>query len=165
MDTTKLANGTHVLSATTAAGVTVKHKRDRQQRPGGARHALMPTDGTLVAGTKAVFATVRAAAAQAASRGSPWTARRPSPKATSATAPRCSPSTWAPTRWTTSTNNFSARQRQAHRPRRHVRQRRATVRRAGPLPDARATTRSGRHGDYKESCGNDRDDFTISNLP
>ncbi|MEV4178873.1 metallophosphoesterase [Nonomuraea sp. NPDC049709] len=59
VDTTTLANGEHVLSATTAAGVTVKNTVTVNNAPAGAPR-LLPTDGTLVAGTKPVFATVPA---------------------------------------------------------------------------------------------------------
>ncbi|MBF8184988.1 metallophosphoesterase [Nonomuraea sp. K274] len=60
LDTTTLANGEHAITATTAAGVTVKHTVTVNNAPAGAPR-LLPTDGTLVAGTKPVFATVPAA--------------------------------------------------------------------------------------------------------
>ncbi|MGW0803491.1 metallophosphoesterase [Nonomuraea sp. NPDC002799] len=60
LDTTKLANGEHAITATTAAGATVKNTVTVNNSPAGAPR-LLPTDGTLVAGTKPVFATVPAA--------------------------------------------------------------------------------------------------------
>ncbi|WP_285774867.1 metallophosphoesterase [Microtetraspora sp. NBRC 13810] len=62
LDTTTLSNGEHALSATTAAGVTVKNTVTVNNAPAGAPK-LLPVDGTLVAGTKPVFATVPAGGA------------------------------------------------------------------------------------------------------
>ncbi|GGL06018.1 hypothetical protein Sme01_55990 [Sphaerisporangium melleum] len=59
LDTAKLANGEHAITATTAAGVTVEHTVTVNNAPAGAPR-LTPTDGTLVAGTKPVFANVPA---------------------------------------------------------------------------------------------------------
>ncbi|MGW0593888.1 metallophosphoesterase [Streptosporangium sp. NPDC002607] len=59
VDTTELANGEHVITATTAAGATVKNTVTVNNAPAGAPW-LLPVDGTLVAGTKPVFATVPA---------------------------------------------------------------------------------------------------------
>ncbi|MFJ2031771.1 metallophosphoesterase [Streptosporangium sp. NPDC087985] len=60
VDTTTLANGEHAITAKTAAGATVKNGVTVNNAPAGAPR-LLPTDGTLVAGTKPVFATVPAA--------------------------------------------------------------------------------------------------------
>ncbi|MFG1705290.1 hypothetical protein ACFLIM_19050 [Nonomuraea sp. M3C6] len=59
VDTTTLANGEHAITATTAAGATVKNTVTVNNAPAGAPR-LLPTDGTLVAGTKPVFATLPA---------------------------------------------------------------------------------------------------------
>ncbi|MEV0344910.1 metallophosphoesterase [Nonomuraea sp. NPDC050680] len=59
VDTTTLTNGEHAITATTAAGASVKNTVTVNNAPAGAPR-LMPTDGTLVAGTKPVFATVPA---------------------------------------------------------------------------------------------------------
>ncbi|MDP9842765.1 metallophosphoesterase [Streptosporangium lutulentum] len=59
VDTTTLAGGEHVITATTAAKVTVKNTVTVNNAPAGAPR-LLPVDGTLVAGTKPVFATVPA---------------------------------------------------------------------------------------------------------
>lgn len=56
VDTTTLANGEHAITATTTAGTSVKHTVNVNNAPAGAPR-LLPTDGTLVAGTKSVFAT------------------------------------------------------------------------------------------------------------
>ncbi len=61
VDTTKLANGEHAITATTTAGAKVKNTVTVNNAPAGAPR-LLPTDGTLVAGTKSVFATVPAGA-------------------------------------------------------------------------------------------------------
>ncbi|WP_125636304.1 metallophosphoesterase [Nonomuraea sp. WAC 01424] len=60
VDTTKLSNGEHVIAAATAAGATVRNTVTVNNAPAGAPR-LMPTDGTLVAGAKTVYATVPAA--------------------------------------------------------------------------------------------------------
>jgi hypothetical protein len=60
VDTTTFANGEHVITATTAARATVKNTVTVNNAPAGAPR-LMPVDGTLVAGTKPVFAMVPAA--------------------------------------------------------------------------------------------------------
>ncbi|MFC4009149.1 metallophosphoesterase [Nonomuraea purpurea] len=59
VDTTKLANGEHAITATTAAGVTTKNTVTVNNAPAGAPR-LQPADGTIVAGVKSVFATVPA---------------------------------------------------------------------------------------------------------
>ena len=59
VDTTTLANGEHAITATTAAGASVKNTVTVNNAPAGAPR-LMPTDGTLVAGTKPVFANLPA---------------------------------------------------------------------------------------------------------
>ncbi|MEU6714190.1 metallophosphoesterase [Nonomuraea sp. NPDC046802] len=59
VDTTKLANGEHAITATTAAGVTTKNTVTVNNAPTGAPR-LQPADGTIVAGVKSVFATVPA---------------------------------------------------------------------------------------------------------
>ncbi|WP_433356394.1 metallophosphoesterase [Microtetraspora malaysiensis] len=59
LDTTKLANGGHAITAKTAAGVTVKNSVTVNNSAAGAPR-LLPTDGTLVAGDQSVFATVPA---------------------------------------------------------------------------------------------------------
>ncbi|MFC7386070.1 metallophosphoesterase [Sphaerisporangium rhizosphaerae] len=59
VDTTTLANGEHALTATTTAGVTAEHTVTVNNAPAGAPR-LLPMDGTLVAGVKPVFATVPA---------------------------------------------------------------------------------------------------------
>ncbi|WP_214415735.1 metallophosphoesterase [Sphaerisporangium fuscum] len=59
VDTTALPNGEHAITATTAAGVTVKNTVTVNNAPAGAPR-LLPTDGTLVAGTKTVSATLPA---------------------------------------------------------------------------------------------------------
>ncbi|MFI7230312.1 metallophosphoesterase [Nonomuraea angiospora] len=59
LDTATLSNGEHTITATTAAGVTVKNTVTVNNAPAGAPR-LLPTDGTLVAGTKPVFANVPA---------------------------------------------------------------------------------------------------------
>ncbi len=59
LDTTTLANGEHAITAKTAAGGTVKNSVTVNNAPAGAPR-LLPTDGTLVAGDQSVFATVPA---------------------------------------------------------------------------------------------------------
>ncbi|GAA5037457.1 hypothetical protein HNP84_003134 [Thermocatellispora tengchongensis] len=60
VDTTTLANGEHTITATTASGATVENTVTVNNAPAGAPR-LTPADGTLVAGVKPVFATVPAA--------------------------------------------------------------------------------------------------------
>nr|WP_191910106.1 metallophosphoesterase [Microbispora cellulosiformans] len=62
LDTTTLANGEHAITATTASGATVKNAVTVNNAPAGAPR-LTPTDGTLVAGTTPVSATVPAVGA------------------------------------------------------------------------------------------------------
>lgn len=61
LDTTKTANGTHTLTATTASGKTVKNTVTVNNAPSGAPK-LLPKDGTLVKGRQAVFANFPAGA-------------------------------------------------------------------------------------------------------
>ncbi|WP_326792805.1 metallophosphoesterase [Streptomyces sp. NBC_00841] len=65
LDTTKLANGVHTLTATTAAGRTVKNTVTVNNAPAGAP-GLLPKDGTLVAGRQSVFTNFPAGAEGAA---------------------------------------------------------------------------------------------------
>ncbi|MFI2376281.1 metallophosphoesterase [Streptomyces sp. NPDC018964] len=59
LDTTKLRNGAHVLSATTASGKTVENDVTVNNAPAGAPR-LLPEDGTLVAGRRTVSASLPA---------------------------------------------------------------------------------------------------------
>jgi Tfp pilus assembly protein PilX len=59
VDTAKLANGEHSITATTASGATVKHTVTVNNAPAGAPR-MLPKDGTLAAGTQPVFATTPA---------------------------------------------------------------------------------------------------------
>ncbi|MER5179063.1 metallophosphoesterase [Streptomyces sp. NPDC002896] len=59
VDTAKLANGEHSITATTASGATVKHTVTVNNAPAGAPR-LLPKDGTLARGTQPVFATTPA---------------------------------------------------------------------------------------------------------
>ncbi|MFI7610624.1 metallophosphoesterase [Nonomuraea terrae] len=59
LDTATLSNGEHAITATTAAGVTVTHTVTVNNAPAGAPR-VEPTDGTLVAGVKPVFASLPA---------------------------------------------------------------------------------------------------------
>ncbi|MFJ5837084.1 metallophosphoesterase [Streptomyces shenzhenensis] len=61
LDTTKLANGEHTLTATTASRKTVTNKVTVNNAPAGAPR-LLPKDGTLVKGGQSVFATFPAGA-------------------------------------------------------------------------------------------------------
>lgn len=61
LDTTKLANGAHSLTATTTSGKSVKNTVTVNNAPAGAPR-LLPKDGTLVAGPQSVFATFPAGA-------------------------------------------------------------------------------------------------------
>ncbi|WP_189312883.1 metallophosphoesterase [Streptomyces brasiliensis] len=56
LDTTKLANGEHALTATTTSGKTVTNKVTVNNAPAGAPR-LLPKDGTLVKGRQPVFAS------------------------------------------------------------------------------------------------------------
>ncbi|MBE3008539.1 metallophosphoesterase [Microbispora sp. NEAU-D428] len=62
LDTTTLANGEHAVTAKAASGATVKHTVTVNNAPAGAPR-LLPTDGTLVARTTPIHATVPAAGA------------------------------------------------------------------------------------------------------
>ncbi|MGW1208327.1 metallophosphoesterase [Streptomyces sp. NPDC002499] len=55
LDSTKLTNGQHTLSATTTSGKSVKNKVSVNNAPAGAPR-LLPKDGTLVAGRQSAFA-------------------------------------------------------------------------------------------------------------
>ncbi|WP_328907410.1 metallophosphoesterase [Streptomyces sp. NBC_00234] len=55
LDTTRLANGEHVLSAKTASGKTVENTVTVNNAPAGAPR-ILPKDGTLTAGRQSVFA-------------------------------------------------------------------------------------------------------------
>ncbi|MEU0834039.1 metallophosphoesterase [Streptomyces sp. NPDC005969] len=55
LDTTKLTNGEHALTATTTSGKTVKNTVTVNNAPAGAPR-LLPKDGTLVGGRQPVFA-------------------------------------------------------------------------------------------------------------
>ncbi|MGW3350472.1 metallophosphoesterase [Nonomuraea rubra] len=162
VDTTKLANGTHVLSATTAAGVTVKHNVTVNNAPAGAPR-LMPTDGTLVAGTKAVFATVPAGSSGGVEKLT-VDGEAPVTKATLGNGAAMLAFDVGPDALDDKYNNFLL-----------VNGKRIDL--GGTYVNGRATVAvPARYltpgdntikvvtGDYKESCGNDRDDFTISNL-
>ncbi|WP_143674362.1 MULTISPECIES: metallophosphoesterase [Streptomyces] len=59
VDTAKLANGKHTITATTASGASVKHTVTVNNTPEGAPR-LLPKDGSLVKGTQPVFATTPA---------------------------------------------------------------------------------------------------------
>ncbi|MQY12377.1 hypothetical protein SRB5_25100 [Streptomyces sp. RB5] len=59
LDTTKLTNGEHALTAVSASGRTVRHDVTVNNAPAGAPK-LLPTDGTLSAGTEPVFAATPA---------------------------------------------------------------------------------------------------------
>ena len=61
LDTTKLPNGEHALTATTSSGKTVKNTVTVNNAPAGAPR-LLPKDGTLVRGPQPVFATFPAGA-------------------------------------------------------------------------------------------------------
>ncbi|MFI6057732.1 metallophosphoesterase [Streptomyces sp. NPDC051286] len=61
LDTTKLANGEHALTATTTSGKTVKNTVTVNNAPVGAPR-LLPKDGTLVGGRQSVFANFPAGA-------------------------------------------------------------------------------------------------------
>lgn len=65
LDTTKLANGVHALTATTAADRTVKNTVTVNNAPAGAP-GLLPKDGTLVAGRQSAFTNFPAGAEGAA---------------------------------------------------------------------------------------------------
>lgn len=56
LDTATLANGAHTIAATTASGASVKNGVNVNNAPAGAPRVL-PVDGTLVAGTRSIFAT------------------------------------------------------------------------------------------------------------
>ncbi|MFD7766210.1 metallophosphoesterase [Streptomyces sp. NPDC059787] len=59
LDTTKLRNGTHVIGATTTSGKTVENDVTVNNAPAGAPR-LLPEDGTLVAGRQTVSASLPA---------------------------------------------------------------------------------------------------------
>ncbi|WP_123668678.1 metallophosphoesterase [Actinocorallia herbida] len=59
VDTAKLANGEHTITAATASGTEVAHKVTVNNAPAGAPK-LTPTDGTLAKGTQSVFAALPA---------------------------------------------------------------------------------------------------------
>ncbi|MFE2281199.1 metallophosphoesterase [Streptomyces sp. NPDC059454] len=59
LDTTELRNGAHVLSATTTSGKTVENDVTVNNAPAGAPR-LLPEDGTLVAGPRTVSASLPA---------------------------------------------------------------------------------------------------------
>ncbi|WP_344560184.1 metallophosphoesterase [Streptomyces atrovirens] len=59
LDTTKLRNGAHVIGATTASGKTVENDVTVNNAPAGAPR-LLPEDGTLVAGRQTVSASLPA---------------------------------------------------------------------------------------------------------
>lgn len=61
LDTTGLANGAHALTATTTSGKTVKNTVTVNNAPAGAPR-LLPKDGTLVKGRQPVFANFPAGA-------------------------------------------------------------------------------------------------------
>ncbi|MGW4791083.1 metallophosphoesterase [Nonomuraea sp. NPDC004297] len=162
VDTTTLANGTHVVSATTAAGVTVKHTVTVNNAPAGAPR-LTPTDGTLVAGNQAVFATVPADGAGGVEKLT-VDGEQPVTRATLGNGAAMFAFDVGADPLDDKFNNFLL-----------VNGKRIDL--GGSYAGGRATVALPARfltpgdntikvvtGDYKESCGNDRDDFTLSNL-
>ncbi|MGP4103115.1 metallophosphoesterase [Nonomuraea sp. KM90] len=162
VDTTTLANGEHVLSATTAAGVTVKNTVTVNNAPAGAPR-LLPTDGTLVAGTKPVFATVPASG-EGGVKSLTVDGEKPVTKATLGNGAAMFAFDVGADSVDDKFDNFLL-----------VNGKRIDL--GGTWASGRATVAVPARflvpgdntikvvtGDYKETCGNNRDDFVISNL-
>ncbi|MEV6106175.1 metallophosphoesterase [Streptomyces sp. NPDC051940] len=81
LDTTELANGPHTLSTRTVSGQTVTHDVTVNNAPPGAPR-LLPKDGTLVRGDQSVFATAPAGDTDAGVRALTVDGSAPPAKAT-----------------------------------------------------------------------------------
>ncbi|MFB9628997.1 metallophosphoesterase [Nonomuraea helvata] len=162
VDTTKLANGEHAITATTAAGVTVKNTVTVNNAAAGAPR-LLPTDGTLVAGTKAVFATVPAGS-EGGVKSLTVDGAEPATKPTLGNGAAKLAFDVGPDPIDDKFDNFLL-----------VNGKRIDL--GGSWANQRVTVAVPARflvpgdntikvvtGDYKESCGNGRDDFTIANL-
>ncbi|TMR96330.1 metallophosphoesterase [Nonomuraea basaltis] len=162
VDTTTLANGEHVITATTAAGATAKNTVTVNNAPAGAPR-LQPTDGTLVAGTKPVFATVPAGggggvASLTVDGGEPVT------KATLGNGAAMLSFDVGSDSIDDKFDNFLLVNGKRIDLGGSWVSRRVTVAVPARFLVPGDNTIKVVTGDYKESCGNNRDDFTIANL-
>ncbi|MEV1171203.1 metallophosphoesterase [Nonomuraea sp. NPDC049784] len=162
VDTTTLANGEHAITATTAAGVTVKNTVTVNNAPAGAPK-LLPTDGTLVAGTKPVFATVPATG-EGGVKSLTVDGAEPATKATLGNGAAKFAFDVGADSIDDKFDNFLLVNGKRIDLGGSWANQRATVAIPARFLAPGANTIKVVTGDYKESCGNGRDDFTIANL-
>ncbi|RVX43751.1 DNA repair exonuclease SbcCD nuclease subunit [Nonomuraea polychroma] len=162
VDTTTLANGEHAITATTAAGVTVKNTVTVNNAPAGAPR-LQPTDGTLVAGTKPVFATVPAAGAGGV-KSLTVDGKEPVTKATLGNGAAMFSFDVGADSIDDRFDNFLLVNGKRIDLGGSWASRRVTVAVPARFLAPGDNTIKVVTGDYRESCGNNRDDFTLSNL-
>ncbi|MER6176082.1 metallophosphoesterase [Streptosporangium sp. NPDC001681] len=162
VDTTKLANGEHVITATTAAGATVKNTVTVNNAPAGAPW-LLPVDGTLVAGTKPVFATIPAGG-EGGVASLTVDGDRPATKATLGNgAAKFSFDVGSDSIDDKFDNFLLVNGKRIDLGGSWV-SRRVTIAVPARFLVPGDNTIKVVTGDFKESCGNNRDDFTIANL-
>ncbi|MEU7740923.1 metallophosphoesterase [Nonomuraea sp. NPDC049158] len=162
VDTTTLTNGEHAITATTAAGASVKNTVTVNNAPAGAPR-LMPTDGTLVAGTKPVFANVPATA-EGGVKSLTVDGAEPVTKATLGNgAAKLSFDVGADSIDDKYDNFLLVNGKRVDLGGSWVNQRVTVAVPARFLVSGDNTIKLVT-GDYKETCGNGRDDFTITNL-
>ncbi|MFD1934507.1 metallophosphoesterase [Nonomuraea mangrovi] len=162
VDTTTLANGEHAITATTAAGVTVKNTVTVNNSPAGAPR-LLPTDGTLVAGTKSVFATVPAVG-EGGVRSLTVDGDKPATKATLGNGAAMLGFDVGADSIDDKYDNFLLVNGKRIDLGGTWVSRRVTVAVPARFLVPGNNTIKVVTGDFKESCGNNRDDFTIANL-
>ncbi|MEO3876408.1 metallophosphoesterase [Nonomuraea sp. B12E4] len=162
VDTTTLENGEHAITATTAAGQTTKHTVTVNNAPAGAPR-LQPTDGTLVAGTKPVFATVPAAG-EGGVASLTVDGDKPATKPTLGNGAAMFGFDVGADPLDDKNNDFLLVNGKRIDLGGSWASRRATVAVPARYLVPGENTIKMVTGDYKESCGNDRDDFSIANL-
>ncbi|MFC7582849.1 metallophosphoesterase [Nonomuraea antimicrobica] len=162
LDTAKLANGEHVITATTASGVSAKNTVTVNNAPAGAPR-LLPTDGTLVAGTKPIFAHVPANGTGGV-KSLTVDGEEPAAKATLGNgAAKLAFDVGADPLEDKYDNFLLVNGKRIDLGGSYVNQRVTVAVPARFLVPGDNTIKVVT-GDYKESCGNNRDDFAIANL-
>ncbi|MDP4501657.1 metallophosphoesterase [Nonomuraea turcica] len=162
VDTTTLANGEHAITATTAAGVTVKNTVTVNNAPAGAPR-LLPTDGTLVAGTKPVFANLPAAG-EGGVKSLTVDGKEPATKATLGNGAAMLAFDVGADSIDDRHDNFLLVNGKRIDLGGSWASRRVTVAVPARFLAPGDNTIKVVTGDYRQTCGNDRDDFAISNL-
>ncbi|TMR26806.1 hypothetical protein ETD85_41290 [Nonomuraea zeae] len=162
VDTTKLANGEHAITATTTSGASVRNTVTVNNAPAGAPR-LTPTDGTLVAGTKSVFANLPAAGAGGV-KDLTVDGEEPATKATLGNGAAQFSFDVGADSIDDKFDDFLLVNGKRIDLGGSWASRRVTVAVPARFLVPGDNTIKVVTGDYKESCGNNRDDFTIANL-